>query len=255
MRFGFLTDQDATRYCYLRLRRLKEAIKDDEVLDALIGELEVPREGLGGAPPRQKLAAIERQIERLRDTATSVWHDVPAPEILAASIFKAEKRAEGVIREVFSDARDDRQVDKPVITWLKGSGLTLVETLPPGTPFDLVGYRKGFLSGARVVAIAVKNDLAALVGALDAMPAFAKYASAMYLACTPALAAAYLSAHAAAPGVHRWDAEALQRRLRATGIGLLLVEEDAVAQVVLPKNRLVDGETLETLVATVRPKE
>src|SRR4029077_19774560 len=72
--FGFLPDQDTTRFCYLRLRRLKQAIKDPKVLEALVEELEVPGKGM---------AAIERRIEDLRGTKTSMWYGVPAPEVLA----------------------------------------------------------------------------------------------------------------------------------------------------------------------------
>lgn len=63
-------------------------MKDNAIVDALARELEVP----GG-----KMAAIERRIEELRKTKGSLWYEVPAPEILAASIFKAGKRGGGIV--------------------------------------------------------------------------------------------------------------------------------------------------------------
>ena len=87
MHFGFFVDPDTTRYCGLRLRRLKEAIKDDKVQQALVEQLEV-----AGATGKDKMAAIERRLEELRATQTSHWFEVPVGEILAASIFKAKSR-------------------------------------------------------------------------------------------------------------------------------------------------------------------
>ena len=86
MKFGLFVDPDTTRYSGLRLRRLKEAIKDPKVLEALVEELEV-----AAATGSNKMAAIERRIEELRATKSSLWYEVAAPEVLAASIFRAKK--------------------------------------------------------------------------------------------------------------------------------------------------------------------
>ena len=58
--FGFFVDPDTTRYAGLRLRRLKDAIKDPQVQEALVAELEAT--GAGG---KDKMPAIERRIEEL----------------------------------------------------------------------------------------------------------------------------------------------------------------------------------------------
>ena len=84
MTLPFLTDPDLTRFCYLRLRRLKEATHDAAVVAALARELEVPDGTLSG---------IEKRIDELRAAAGSFWHDVAVPEILAASVFKARPHA------------------------------------------------------------------------------------------------------------------------------------------------------------------
>jgi hypothetical protein len=246
MRFGFLADPDRTRFSYLRLRRLKRAIKDASVLDAVLAELEVPVAETASLSPRAKLAVIEQRIERLRAGTASVWSSVPAPEVLAAYLFAASKRAGGAVGELFSHARAD-QVKGAVVTWLQGGGLTMHDAVPQHTGFDLVGYHKGALSGMRVVGVAVKNEASAIDAALDSMQAFAKYTHAIHLACAPAVAAQYLAACAEATG--RWDAEALKRKLQASGFGLLMVEGDAVAQALFPKTRPGDGRALEALVA------
>jgi hypothetical protein len=248
--FGFLTDLDTTRYCYLRLRRLKQALKDPKILDALADVLGVPDAG------GKKMAAIERQIEHLRATKTSVWYGVAAPEVLAASIFGAEKLADGTVQTLFSHARRRTDLAAPLINWLAGSGLTPCTEVPVGKEsIDIVGYRKGeFLSSGKILGIQVKNDLGGLHRALDQMTSFQAYTSSMYLACTPAMAAEYLASHAATPGVRHWDADALKTKLQKPGIGLLIIEGDAVAQALLPKEETPAKAKIDELVAALKAK-
>lgn len=256
MKFGFFTDQDTTRYCYLRLRRLKLALKDPKVLDALVGALAVP-DATDAQTAGQKMAAIERRIEHLRGTPTSLWHGVPAPEVLAASIFGAPALADGTAPSLFSHVARQTDLMRPVIHWLKGSGLTPRTELPLGNEsLDVVGYRKGeLLAGPHIIGLAVKNDLGALHHALNQMAVFQTYTHAMYLACTPALAAEYLAAQAAAANPPRWDGEALRRRLRESGFGLVLVEGDAVSQALPARERPLTKERLGELAALLREAE
>ena len=53
VRFGFFKDQDATRHCYLRLRRLKQALRDEAIVRALAQEL-----GVSGGGRKELLAAV-----------------------------------------------------------------------------------------------------------------------------------------------------------------------------------------------------
>jgi hypothetical protein len=252
--FGFFADPDRTRFSYLRLRRLREAIKDEAMLEAAGRELAIPAEEMAAPTPRGKLSALERHIDRLRGTAGTLWSDVPAPEILAAAILRAGLAAPGPSRELFRPAARERDVVKPALTWLEGAGFTLLQDLPRGLPVDAVGYQKGALSGLRVVGFAIKNDLAALEAALAGLPALTRYLSAMYVACTPALAAAYLSARAGESAPPRWDPQALERKLDAAGIGLLLIEGDASAEAKLPKQRTVSAKAVEDIVSALRAR-
>jgi hypothetical protein len=246
VKFGFFTDPDRTRYCYLRLRRLKKAITEAHALDAIAAELEVPAIAPDSSP-RIKMAAIDQQIDRLRATASSIWHQAPARDVLAASLFAASKRAGGRLAEVFSPAPDATTLKRPVSTWLVSAGLTLFDRLPSGVAFELVGYHKAAFSGLRVVAVGINNDASRIGEALETMKSFARYTQAMHLALTPAVAADYLTATAKATG--RWDGDALARRLKTVGVGLLMVEGDAVSQPVLPRTRAIDGESLTALMA------
>ena len=88
MKFGSFADLDRTRYGYLRLRRVPAACGID----------------LTDPAAANRLAAIEQQIDRLRATSTSIWHQAPAPEVLAGSLFAASKHADGPLGELFSPA-------------------------------------------------------------------------------------------------------------------------------------------------------
>jgi hypothetical protein len=84
------------------------------------------------------------------------------------------------------------------------------------------------------------------------MTSVADFTNAMYLACTPAMAAAFLTRHADAPAVERWDPAAFRNKLSALGFGLLLVEGDAVSESLAPKERTPDLPRLKTLL--MRPR-
>jgi hypothetical protein len=142
-----------------------------------------------------------------------------------------------------------------LISWLNLAGLTPYERGAPGAGrATLIGYRGGaFLAGARVVGIEVTNDVAELDRALDDMKASREQTHASYIACTPALAAAFLWAQATRPGISRWDGAALQRRLQVSGCGLLMIEGDAVAQVLLPKERPLNSAAVAQLAMALQP--
>ncbi|HVV51373.1 MAG TPA: hypothetical protein VHO06_17010 [Polyangia bacterium] len=247
MKLGFFVDPDTTRFAGLRLRRLREAIKDPRVQAALVDELQVT-----GATGADKMPAIERRIEALRATEGSPWFEVPAAEVLAASIFKAPALAE-VAAELWKRVARVQELAAPLAGWLNLAGLTPHAGTTPATGrANVIGYRGGgVLAATRVVAIEATNDAGELGRALDELAGARQYASAAYLACTPALVAELLWARAA--GGARWDAGAIGGRLRAAGFGLLLVEGDAVAQAVLPRERKVDRAKLGEIVAAVMP--
>ena len=250
MNFGFFRDPDATRYCYLRLRRLKEAIKDQKIVAALAEEL-----GLAGGDRKQAMAAIERRIDELRETKSSLWNEVPAPEVLAASIFGARKRAPGEIDRLFCRAADTQALAGPLVSWLQLAGLvpSAGTAAAPGR-MSLTAHRGGgYIAKMRLVGVEAVNDPQELDAALEQLEAVQGSAHAVYLACTPALAADYLWAHAATAGV-RWDPDLIRRNLHELGIGLLVVEGDAVAQVMLPTEGKPTAAALAELSAATQPK-
>jgi hypothetical protein len=233
--FGFFVDQDTTRYCGLRLRRLKEA---------LLVQLEV-----AGASGKDKMAAIERRIEELRTTKGSLWFEVPAGEILAAAIFRAKNLPRAIVDDLWKRVPRLQDIAAPLAMWVNMAGLTPHAGRVPGMGrANVIGYRGGsFVSGGRVIGVEVINDADELGHALDEAKSARELMSASYLACTPAVLAEFLWARTSL--VPRWEAEAVRTKLQAAGFGLLLVEGDAVAQSVLPEERKLDLARL-TAIAT-----
>lgn len=239
MDFPRLADPDLTRFCYLRLRRLKEAIEDPRVLDALARGLDVQ------AAPGQQLEAIERRIEELRAAPGSFWHGVDAPEVLAASILKARPHATQVVDEVFRAVPRLQDLSKPLSEWLHVAGLNpQVGGVPRTGRANLIGARGGgMIAAPRTVGIEVINDSAELEVTIGEKSIDNTHAA--YVACTPAVAASFL--WFTATRLKHWDADALRRGLEPSGRGLLIVEGDAVAQVIRAQERKPDKALLQQL--------
>ena len=245
MKFGLFVDPDTTRYSGLRLRRLKQAIKDPKILDALVEELEVAGAG------SNKMAAIERRIEELRATKSSLWYEVAAPEVLAASIFRAKNLQGPIVDELFKRVARVQELAAPLATWLDLAGLTAHPGSAPGLGrANLIGYRgRSMIGGGHVVGIEATNDVNELGRALDEPKRARDSLTASYLACTPALVAELLWARTAIAA--RWEADALRQKAQAGGFGLLLVEGDAVSRVILPEERKLDAAKLAAITSAL----
>jgi hypothetical protein len=237
--FPRLADPDLTRFCYLRLRVLKEAMKNPQVLDALAREMEIP------AAAGEQLEAIERRIEELRAAPGSFWQGVEAPEIFAASILKTRTQAPELVDEIFRAVPRLQDLSKPLSEWLHLTGLNPQAGGVPRTGrANLIGARGGrFIAAPRVIGVEAINDSAELKVSLEDKSIDNTHAS--YVACTPAVAASFLWFDATHR--NRWDGDALRRGLEPSGRGLILVEGDAVAQVIPAKQRKPDKELMKQL--------
>jgi hypothetical protein len=245
VKFGFFVDPDTTRYCGLRLRRLKEAIKKPEVVDALCDELEIA--GATGT----KMPAIDKRIDELCATKSSIWFEVPPPEVLAASIFRAKKLAGPFVDDLFKRVAGVQDLSAPLTGWLRIGGFeAFVGGAPAAGRANFIGYRGGgMIATARAFGLEAANGAAELDRAIEAIKGARVYTNVFYIACTPATIAEYLWARAAVSP--RWEAEALGRKLRAAGYGLLLVEGDAVAQAILPQERKPDKAKLAEIASAI----
>jgi hypothetical protein len=246
VKFGFFVDPDTTRYSGLRLRKLKQAIRESQVLEALVEELEVVV-----ASGSKKLPAIERRIDELRTTKSSRWYEVAAPEVLAASVFRAKKLQGPFVDSLFKRAASVRDLAAPLATWLDLAGLTAHPGNAPGLGrANLIGYRgRSMMGGGHVVGIEATNDLTQLGRALDEPKRERDNLTASYLACTPAVVAELLWARSDVSS--RWEADALRQKAQAGGFGLLLVEGDGVWQALLPQERRVDAAKLAAITSAL----
>ncbi len=236
MKFPALADPDRTRFCYLRLRRLKEALKDPRAIAAVVGELQVSDATASG---------IEARLDELRGAAGSFWHGVEPAEIFAATLLKARPRAPEVVDGYFRPVARLQELSKPLTEWLHLAGLTAQAGGVPRTGrANLIGHRGGgTLASPRTVGIEAIDDPAEIAATLADRSLDNTHAA--YVACTPAVAGGFL--WFAATQADRWDAETLQRGLQQSGRGLLIVEGDAVAQAILPKERKPEKALLQQL--------
>ncbi len=249
MRFGFFTDPDTTRFCYLRLRRLKEAMKNPQIVDGVMRELSVPSAGTTMSA-RQKLAAIDLQIDRLRADKTSVWFGAAPGEVLAAGIFNLRKLHDAAAGALFSDVADKNDLGPAIRMWLNVMGFVEYKDAPAELPkVDVLAYQAGrLMTKPRIVGIELHNDVNDLEPALARMHVVAPYTNVMYLACTPAFAAEFLLASGNAPGATRWNPAALRLKLAALGFGLFIVEGEAVSESLAPRERQLDLKTVMSFI-------
>ena len=228
---------DEKRFCYARARQLRDAVKDGAALDAVIQSLGVP----STATSRRKLSedkkrqSIEKHITHLRSLPTSEWHKCPPAEVFAGALYSSKGASQKA--SVFFPVARENELYSPVATWLQKQKLTVYGEIPMGTArADVVGYlAEGFFATERIVTVELKNSLADMKRGLDQMSTYADYSHEVYLACTPALAAAYLKSHCQAAEVLRWDPAVLERKLKRLGFGLLMVEDDAVFELQTPR--------------------
>jgi hypothetical protein len=245
-------------YCYLDGAELAVALQETRVLDALLVELQVPGKPftLRALSAKDKLREIENQAEHFRRSKTSIWHGMEPSQVLAASIWRSRLVPRYVRNEMFWAVPKEADLLEPISAWLETSGFAVHEEVPMGRGrVDVVGHRAAAMLGlrpARVVAVELKNDLNQLKRGLDQMVTFRDYAHDVYLACTPALAAEYLDAHANSRGVQRWDSDVLDRKLGLFGFGLLLVEGEDVYVHLESKRTGVAKTKLAELEATLR---
>src|SRR5438552_3701755 len=159
MDFG-LFDKDIRRRCYLRVSTLEKLWGDPKVLDALVDRLEVPGKPavLNKLSTVEKQTAIELQIDHFRRTKTSRWYGVESLEILAASVFMAEKMPRTIINTHFHQVRKEADLAAPIHNFLKAKGLTSVSEVPLGmNRADVLGFREHWWHGTNAIAVELKN--------------------------------------------------------------------------------------------------
>lgn len=230
-------DSENKRHCYVRVPLLRKAEADPRILDALLDQLEMPGKSLAALKKLgldEKLRLIEKQIDHFRSMETSIWYKVSAPEVFAASIYRS-RLPDKVKNEFFFNVKKESELLSPVAQWLSSHGYDAYAEIPLGVKrVDVLGHKKGFLSGNRLISVELKNEIGQFERALDQMTTFREYTNLTYLACSPAMATDYLDRHAGARGVKHWDSNVFRKKLESFRFGLLLVEGNNVTEIAKP---------------------
>ena len=128
---------------------------------------------------------------------------------------------------------------RPVARWLTARAETfLTWRFPLGRArADVVGYKHSGHKDPMLTAVELKNEYEQLKRGPDQMETFAEYAHFVYMACTPAFAAAFLERNAENPNVNHWDPSLLDQKIKQGGFGLLIVEREKVFEIIRPVRR------------------
>lgn len=242
---GTIWSPENYRWCYARGDRLLAASQDAEVLDRLIDSMKPPGQPmqLHGLALADKRTVIREQIEYFRKAFASKFKGVHAAEICAAQLHSTT--LPGDLRTtLFGRVNVEAALKGPVSAWLLKQlkeFLAPEPTVVPEVPFgahraDVVGFQRGnVVTTERVVAVELKNTLDELERGFAQLSAYTEYATEVYLACSPDLAAQFAWRHVRAPNVTKWEHNLLETRLKKLECGLLLVEGDEVTVALKPK--------------------
>jgi hypothetical protein len=188
---------------------------------------------------------------------SSEWFGVVPAEIVAAHLWRGLGARDR--KMMFSAVNKEAELLRPVATWFKSKGFDVYAEVPAGRHrIDLVAINPGgIFKRPQLIAVELKNSLSQMKRGLDQMTTFGQYATEVYLACTPAMAAEYLDTHARVPGVKHWDATVLQDKLEAFGFGLLLVSVnfDNIEEAIKPQRRTAKAACLSDVVDTLKRME
>jgi len=248
-------EDEHERYCFARRECLQTALEQPKVLDALMVDLGVPGKPAANRrlPAEKKVEAIAKEIAYRCDQPTSMWYEAAPLEVLAGELWMS-RLAATPRAELWPKVRKEADLLAPIAADLREQDMEVYAEIPMGRKrIDVLGHRqKGWFRSEKVWGVELKNELSQLKRGLDQMTTFAQYSTRIYLACTPALGAQFLAAHAKARGVMRWDPEILSAKLERAGIGLWLVEGNEVFEVLEAPDTDIDDPKMEELMEHLR---
>ena len=227
----FSEADDEARFCFAQPEKLYAAFQMEDVVNKVIVDI-----GVAGKPAQlrrlsmeDKMEAIEQEVLHKSRQRTSIWHKCHPLEILAGELWRSSA-SKTLKAAIWSSLRKEADLLAPIAEHFAEDSCKVFAEVPMGRKrIDVLAYREaGWFRSQRVDGVELKNQLTQLQRGLDQMTTFAAYTQRIYLACTPALGAQFLDAHAKARNVKRWDPTILHEKLERAGIGLLLVEDGEV---------------------------
>jgi hypothetical protein len=227
--FSPSSSNPARRHCYVRPTVL------DQLLEAP-GALELLAEELGVEPELSALSLVE-QLDAIRGRAIhlAVTHSpvrgLSIEEIIVVTAYASRHFRRSAWKRQLLRQPTQQELDHACEAWLLERSSSIFGGERMGRPrWPMVGVRSSdpLEPDQFTVAVAPIADREALARELERLASEATFAHEHYLACSPATALGYLDLQAHLTRPPRWDSLVLDRKLRTFGIGLLLVESDAV---------------------------
>jgi hypothetical protein len=217
------------RHCYVGASALDQLLETPGALQLLAEALQV------SASPAalslvELLEAIRRRAIHLAVTHSAV-RGLSVEEIVVVTAYASSQFDHTSWKRELLRRPGQQELTDACRTWL----MQRAPVVEPGSRlgrarWPLVGCTSRDLRSPEqfVVALAPFAEPEALGTELDRLTNEAGFAHEHYVACCPATALGYLQQHAHATQPVRWDSLVLERKLRAAGVGLLLVERDGV---------------------------
>lgn len=206
-----------------------------------------------------KRRAVQTIVEARKNQPGTVTHGLHELEVFAIVLREALEAGKGttkITKMIWPGVKKEADLLAPIAKHYREQDYEVYREVPMGRKrVDALCHKKGgFFRSEHLIAVELKNDLAEFKRGIDQMTTYADYAHAVYLACTPAMAFDFLVDHSKARGVHKWDPKALENKLSRAGIGLLLVQEDNVFEVLQAKPSKVQDAKRAEIAAHMIPR-
>lgn len=198
-----------------------------------------------------KRRAVQTLVEARKNQPGAVTYGLHELEVFVIALreaLEASKENRNFTKMIWPGVKKEADLLSPIAAYYREREYEVYREVPMGRKrVDALCHKKGgFLRSEHLLAIELKNDLAQLKRGFDQMTTFADYAHGVYLACTPEMAFNFLQDHAKARAVHKWDFKALENKLSRAGIGLLIVQEGLVVNMLQAKpSQVQDGKRAE----------
>lgn len=217
------------RHCYVRPAALDQLLETPRVLELLAEEL--------GVPANPASLSLVEQLEAIRGRAihlavtASPFRGLSVEEIIVLTAYASRRFDHTSFKRQLVRQPSPHDFQLACEAWLKQRSVVIRDGQRLGRPrWPMVGCSSAdpHCRSQFTVAVLPVLDADALSGHVERTQYEADFAHEHYLACSPATALSYLEQQALSARPHSWDSLVLDRKLRTTGVGLLLVEPTGV---------------------------
>lgn len=217
------------RHCYVRPAALDQLLETPRALELLAEEL-------GVSTDPAALSLVE-QLEAIRGRAIhlavtpSPFRGLSVEEIVVLAAYASRRFDHTSFKRQLLRQPSPYDLRLACEAWLKQRSVVIRDGHHLSRPrWPLVGFSSAdpLCRSQFTVAVLPVLDLDALDIHLERTQYEADFAHEHYLACSPAIALGYLERQASSARPQRWDPLVLDRQLRTTGVGLLLIEPGGV---------------------------